>query len=294
METGTDWLQLREHYDRLARSGDLQEELQSFYEDRNELRVLDLYCGNGASFRHLAPTLNTNQTWLLLENSTLLLNQAMEQTEAWALENGFYFTATSDRFFQIHIGSTTHNCALKLESLKDPHALPWESHDIVTASSLLDRASQEWLSEVFSCFKKHEPAFLFNLNYNGMMIWHPTHPLDARVTTAFNRYLRTGRDTGMTLGDRAPSIATKMAEDTGYEIFQSRSDWHLGEKDRDLILRQIDFIEQAAREMIEPESLEILNGWSSQKKYEARGGRCRLTVGHTDILGLPVQGVFGG
>ncbi len=294
-EIDLEWLRIRESYDHRSRAEDLIRQLNTFYEDRRAIRIMDLSCGTGGNFRYLAPRLRGNQTWLLQDHSTLLLNKTLETTEAWALQNGFRFTATSDRFFYLETGEAAINCALKLESLEDNlENLPWANHDVITASALLDHTSQEWLANLFRILEKLDLAFLFALHYNGMMVWQPAHPLDARITTAFNRFMRSDRGMGALLGDRAPSVATRIAEQSHFEISQSRSDWNLTEKDGDLIIRQIQYIEEAARRMIDQDSLEILDNWSSQKKYEARGGRCRLTVGHTDILGLPVRGLFGG
>ncbi len=126
-----EWLELREAYDRAARSGAVLDALRSAFAGASAVAVTDLGCGTGATLRAIRPLLPARQSWRLVDNDAALLARA----KAAAPADTAVATAMIDlaRHLDEAIGQETE-------------PVP----DLVTTSALLDLVSSAWLDRLLA------------------------------------------------------------------------------------------------------------------------------------------------
>src|SRR5262249_44834534 len=117
------WLELREPYDRRARSASVLDAVRAAFRGRDAISVVDLGCGTGATLRGIGPQLPTRQYWRLVDNNLSLLAQA----------------AGLGRPPDITVEARAIDLVRDLELALDG------SVDLISTSSLLDLVSAEWL-----------------------------------------------------------------------------------------------------------------------------------------------------
>jgi hypothetical protein len=191
------WLQLREPADTAARSSALTAALLPVLTARRgtrPLRVLDLGTGTGANVRYLAPRLPGAQEWLAVDRNPALLAR---------LHARMADTSASS-------GGVGRRCdvatrVVDLDGLNDESL--FAGRHLVTASALLDLASESWLAALAARCRSEGAAVLFALSYDGSSTCQPTEPEDEMVRDLLNQHQR--RDTGLggPLGDPAAGPA---------------------------------------------------------------------------------------
>jgi SAM-dependent methyltransferase len=73
----SDWLALREPYDRRARNQAVLDAAAAALKSCSPVRVVDLACGTGSTLRALSPHLQARQNWKLVDHDPGLLAHAM-------------------------------------------------------------------------------------------------------------------------------------------------------------------------------------------------------------------------
>ena len=141
-----DWLALREPYDARARNPAVLGAAAALVADYPLIRVVDLGCGIGSMLRALGPRLAGRQMWRLIDNDRELLAFARAMTT-------------------ISAALTVELRALDLNS--SLNAALVGSIDLVTASALLDLASDVWLQALATRCRESGAAVLFALTYDG-------------------------------------------------------------------------------------------------------------------------------
>lgn len=255
-----DWLDLREPYDRAARSRELLERLTAWRQGRGRLRVADLGAGTGSNLRCTANALGGEQVWTLLELDPTLIEAGRE------------------RLAQVSVGWEYRrlDLATDLEHAVDGGV------DLITASALLDLVSEAWLERLVVLQHRTGAALLMVLSVDGGIAWSPRDADDLPVTEAVNRHQRTDKGFGPALGARAVEVLHRLLVAADGHVLVSPSDWILGNADRELQLALLGgYVEVAAT------TLDGIDAWAARRCRLVAGGQSRLTIGHRDLLFLP-------
>jgi len=172
------WLALREPCDHAARAEVLTQALCRFLQAASpagSLRILDLACGSGSTFRYLAPRLGGGQHWRMVDRDAALLALLPHRCGLGA--------GVSDVTIE----------PVQLDLAGDLACLPLAGVDLVTASALLDLVSADWLDRLVAWLAAgtaapatvlsephalRRPALLLALSYDGSMVWRPQLPDD--------------------------------------------------------------------------------------------------------------------
>ena len=265
------WLALREPVDHRSRPDSLLTPLNDWWSARGASAVLDLGSGTGSNLRYLAPKLIGNQEWRLLDHDGELLAR-IEPPSA-------------------PVSVTPLRGDLAVEGL-----LEVRTADLVTASALLDLASERWISELVEACCAAGCAALFSLSYDGTIEWSDTqgahegdaHADDELVRSAVNAHQHGDKGLGPALGPDAAAFATKSYQDVGYRTWVRSSPWRLGQDDAELALALIAGWKGAAEEQL-PDRVDRIGAWAHRRTGSIIDRAVSLTVGHLDLLALPTE-----
>jgi hypothetical protein len=280
------WLRLREQRDWKARSVDLTNAIVATLPDDRPVGVLDLATGAGSNLRYLVERLPPRQRWLLIDRSAALLSEAGARTRAWAAERGYEIQIRTDANVGLSIAGPQLDCEVEaqiqdLAALDDPSI--FAARHLVTASALLDLASEGWLRALASRCRAAGAAALLTISYDGRSSCAPVEPEDEFVRELMNAHqLRDKGLGGPATGPNAASCAARCFADEGYEVKTEASDWRLDPSDAAMQRTLIDGWARAASEQA-PAAAETIASWRTRRLAHVDAGVSHVVVGHQDV-----------
>lgn len=261
------WLALREPADAAARSPQLVDRLRRHLGGRRHV-IHDLGCGSGSMGRWLAPLLPGPQHWVLHDRDPDLLEAAASHPPGRAADGAAVTVETkcSD------IG------ALGAEELAGA--------SLITASALLDMLTADELTALVAVCARTGCPVLLALSVVGRVELSPEHPLDARITAAFNAHQQRDTARGPLLGPEAVPFTVQAFHDRNAEILVRDSPWRLGARHAELTAQWLrDWLAAACEQ---DESLVASTGdYSRRRLAQLADGRLAVTLHHADLLALP-------
>jgi len=266
------WLALREPADAAARSAALEDALARALAARGgTLACVDLACGTGANLRHLAPRLPGPQHWRLVDADVALLAEARRRCAGLRDRDGAVVEVT---YVQ------TDLAAADLAACCAGAAL-------VTASALLDLVSAAWLGRLAAAIAQNHSVALFALDYDGRRVCVPADRDDALAQAAFDAHQRRDKGFGPALGPQAAAYAARALAAQGFRVDRAPSDWRLGAREAALQGELLRGWTQAAVEAA-PASRAAFEAWLGRRLAQCETGQLGLSVGHEDLLALPL------
>ncbi|SMC53091.1 methyltransferase domain-containing protein [Rhizobium sp. RU36D] len=257
-----DWLALREPADRAARHKALVDRLVRHLQSTASPKLMDIGCGTGSTWRSLEADMPAEAAWLLLDNDGLLLQEAMRR-----------------------IGPD-RGVTVRQHDLNDIDGLPLDGVSIVTASALFDLCSEPFCAAFAQRLATAGSGLYAALNYDGIMDWSVTHPLDQKMVGYFNDHQRTDKGFGVALGPDATDCLAQVLSQQGYAVHIEDSPWLLDAASADL---QQELLNGLRTPIVEMSGLptDTVDEWLQFRlaAISAPGSSCR--VGHKDLLALP-------
>ena len=139
-----DWLALREPFDVRARNPAVLAAVAAFLEPRSSVRIVDLACGTGSTFRAVNRHVSARQDWQLIDNDPALLSRA----------------ATA-------LAINTAVRTVKFDLNGDLDAVLEGGVDLVTTSALLDLVSERWVEQLALKLAARSIPLYAALSYDG-------------------------------------------------------------------------------------------------------------------------------
>jgi hypothetical protein len=229
--------------------------------------VIDLGAGTGANLRYVAPLIDAEQNWLLVDNDAALLAAAQRPRSLP---------------FPCHVQMLAVDLATQLERL------PLRPGTLLTASALLDLVSEAWLRMLIQRIASAGAVAWFALTYDGRMECYPPDPEDAQVRELVNLHQLTDKGFGAALGPGAGRITQQLLAGQGYQVHCAPSDWYVVPEDLALQQALVAGWCQAAI-AIAPHRARALEGWLMRRRAHIAAARSELRVGHVDVVGYPVS-----
>ena len=271
------WLALREPVDHRSRSTAVMSLLEPAWRAGGWARVVDLGSGTGSNLRYLAPRLAGIRHWALVDHDADLLARVTAPSGVEATRVvGDLATAGVD-------------------------AVRKSDVDLATGSALLDLVSGDWLRGLAEACRDARCAALFALTYDGTIQWTAAagrrpadDPDDALVRRAVNSHQRRDKGLGPALGPMAGLMAETLFREAGYRVWLLQSPWRLGPDDAELARALVEGWEAAAVEQLGEASpggaadVDRVRSWAQRRRATIETGCFGLTVGHLDLLALPV------
>ncbi|WP_424139335.1 class I SAM-dependent methyltransferase [Roseomonas chloroacetimidivorans] len=278
-----DWLELREPHDARARHLGLAQHLSAALPARP--RLLDLGAGTGSLFRWLAPLLNRPQAWTLVDADVSLIEFAFDTIADRAVAVGFEVSAPNKRTLLVHTPSGAWRVeGLVLDLADAPRGLPLDRADGVVCTALCDLVSRPWISRLAAGLRL---PFYSALNVASDARFLPPHPADGIVARGFRR--DQGRDKGFggpALGLDATRAMAAGFRARGFRVTTAPSPWRIGPADTRMLTDLARGHAQAALGHA-PGHGPAIHGWVAARAAQARRGRLRAMVGHSDLLAIP-------
>ncbi len=282
-----EWLTLREPADHLARSGKLTDQLAVWARTQSPLNIMEMGCGTGSNLRYLCPHLGHQQSWTLLDYDKALLKQIPLSIQRWASDKGIDVHCSNDT---ITLSSKDFSARVhwqQADLANELDTLPYDTTQLVTASALLDLTSQAWLQQLAGHCIQSQCASLFVLNYDGRISWQPEAQFDAQTADLLNEHQRGDKGFGPAMGPLAGHTLAQLLSHRQQTLVE-QSDWQITPEQQDLQRALIDGWLGAATETA-PADAEALAQWHRQRQQHITSMESTLTVGHTDILSLPLS-----
>ncbi|MFS8171685.1 glycosyltransferase [Vreelandella titanicae] len=276
----SDWLTLREAADVDSRSQPLAELAAEWLSARTPAPLIaDLGCGRGSNMRFLAPRLNGQQRWKLIDNDAILLAQARQRAAGLSNSQGQ------------PVAVETHCVSLELLA-----EVPLDDAHLVTASALLDLVSEQWIDAFVARIAGQQQALLIALSVTGE--WHFIDPQGAPVLDDEDRWLQAmfmahqQRDKGLgdALGGQAHGALAAALERADYRIEQAETPWQLAagsQEQQPLMLALLEGWAEAATEQA-PEAAARIATWLQQRQQAVANGELGIWVGHRDLFATPL------
>lgn len=294
MSFSPDWLALREPFDRAARAAssldlqDLQASAAQAGAGGTPYRVLDLGCGTGANMRVLAPRLNGEQRWHLVDHDARLLAALPVEMTRWAEVHRLKAAPGPDANSLVIEAAKwrAHLSWQKADLVRELDALPFEGSQLVTTSALLDLVSASWLAALLTKVHEAQAALLCSLSVDGRIEWQPAMATDAQMSRLFAAHQH--RDKGFggpALGTDAVARAVERLVALGYRCLQAGSDWQLAAASGGarLLVQMIDGLADAALEQ-DPGARDAVLTWRLQRLAQA--AHSSLRIGHAELLAV--------
>ncbi|MFK7890671.1 MAG: class I SAM-dependent methyltransferase [Granulosicoccus sp.] len=275
------WLTLREPADHAARNPAILEQLKRWAEPRDKLKIMDLGAGTGSNFRYLAPHLGHHQHWVLVDNDAHLLEQLPHHLSAWASHQ---HAGIKQHDESLHLSADTFSATVSrrmVDIASDIAILPFDSVNLVTASALLDLASNNWLKSL--CVRCADTATLFALNYNGKIKWHPESDDDELITARLNQHQLGDKGFGPAAGPQAGAVFTQCMASLQRKVFCEDSDWIIDQSASELQLSILHGWAEAVKEL-KLDSAALVEHWQKQRLAAIDQQASALTVGHVDLF----------
>ncbi len=283
-----DWLRQREPFDTAARDRDLVRRFAVALKLRQAgtLRIIDLAAGSGANFRVLAPLLNGDQAWSLVDHDPALLGAQSAEIMRWALREGWR-CEKPDAGVTVHSGATTWRAqAQTLDLAQALSQLDFTTCDAVTTTAFLDLVSADWVETFCDQLVRAQRPLFATLTVDGRRAWQPAHAADAPIEKAFARHQTGDKGFGRALGSAATSHVAKRLAAAGYTVSTARSDWQIGVAHREMLRRMAEESVAVALET-DPSVAACYADWLAQRAAQIDAGVLSLTIGHLDLLALP-------
>jgi hypothetical protein len=257
-----EWLALREPYDHRARSKVVLDAVLAAL-DPTSVRIVDIACGTGSTFRALSPRLMSRQNWRLVDSDLSLLARTPLSSPP-----------------RIIITTIPTDLNRDLEGALDGPL------DLVTMSALLDLVSEQWLTRfTIEAAARRLPVYAA-LSYDGRIEFAPLDVADQIVVGAVNHHQRRNKGFGPALGPAAAQAALERFRRVGYSITHGASDWTFGPDDREIQLATLSGWALAARETSELPVSDVVE-WLERRRALVTAQRSSIRVGHLDLFARP-------
>lgn len=288
-----DWLALREPFDRAARAPDLTDQFLRAIADRPRPDLIDLGGGTGANFRLLAPLIQRDQSWRLIDYDVRLMRDALDAIEAWAHAQDWSTDRANQDSISIVRGPWRWSLSTQAFDLSGSlEGLPIESADAIVTTAFLDLVSQDWVDRFAARVAQSPRPVLATLTVDGRRVWSPALETDPLISEAFLAHQGGDKGFGSSLGPAAGLRTVDALRACGLTVEHRSSDWVIrSDAHAAMIGRLLDeAIDVACAVYLDPDERRMIADWARDRRARIERGELTLTVGHLDLLARPGSG----
>ena len=278
------WINMRIHYDNMARSGILTE-----FIEKNDLyknyHMIDMCTGSGSFLIwSLKQGLFPNRAILVDNDINLLksiksnLRQNFKNLYVIKSNNNNLDLTISDKSQQkSNVSIVKENCDMYKVKDTQPH--------IISYSAAIDLMSK---SSIDICLNKikHDNILFLSLCFDGKVKWKPSHPYDKYMMSYFNKHQSYDKGFGKALGHKSIDYVNKKAKELGYMIKIADSPWIIKNESMDDIIFLKRYVSDIKKSLFHMDGIDrsMLRRWHNDKIDCITNKSIKVQVGHKDLL----------
>ena len=278
------WINMRIHYDNMARSGILTE-----FIEKNDLyknyHLIDMCTGSGSFLIWaLKQGLFPNRAILVDNDINLLksiksnLRQNFKYIYVINSNNNNLDLTISDKSQQkSNVSIVKENCDTYKVKDTQPH--------IISYSAAIDLMSKSSIDICLNKIKDDNILFL-SLCFDGKVKWKPSHPYDKYIMSYFNKHQSYDKGFGKALGYKSIDYVNKKANELGYKIKIADSPWIIQNESLDDIIFLKRYVSDIKKSLFHMDGIDrsMLRRWYNDKIDSISNKTIKVQVGHKDLL----------
>ena len=278
------WINMRIHYDDLARSTILIDFVKKQNISKN-YTLIDMCTGSGS---FLIWTLKRGLQFknnILIDNDMNLLKSIKRNLRHY-LKNIFTIKSSTNNLNLLINDSLQKESNVKIKRADcDTYPINDKDKYVISYSAALDLMSKSSIDTSLEKVNKNNILF-YSLCFDGTIKWKSSHPFDKYISSFFNNHQMSDKGFGKALGYKSISFTTQRAKELGYEVTIADSSWMISNKydqDKVFLKRYILDIKKALYHM-EGIDKSMLRKWYSDKLDQIMNKKTKAHIGHKDIL----------
>jgi len=278
------WINMRIHYDNMARSGILTE-----FIDKNDLyknyHMIDMCTGSGSFLIWALKQGLFPDRAILVDNDINLLksiksNLRQNFKNIYAIKsntNNLDLTISDKSQKKFDVSIVKENCDTYEIKDTQPH--------IISYSAAIDLMSESSIDICLSKIK-HENILFLSLCFDGKVKWKPSHPYDKYIMSYFNKHQSYDKGFGKALGYKSIDYVKKKAKELGYKIKIADSPWIIHNESSDDIIFLKRYVLDIKKSLFHMDGIDrpMLRHWYNHKIDSISNKTIKVQVGHKDLL----------
>ena len=278
------WINMRIHYDNMARSGILTEFIEKNDLNKN-YHMIDMCTGSGSFLIWaLKQGLFPNRAILVDNDINLLksiksnLRQNFKNIYVIKSNNNNLNLTISDKSQQkSNVSIVKENCDTYKVKDTQPH--------IISYSAAIDLMSKSSIDICLNKIKDDNILFL-SLCFDGKVKWKPSHPYDKYIMSYFNKHQSYDKGFGKALGYKSIDYVKKKAKELEYKIKIADSPWIIQNESSDDIIFLKRYVSDIKKSLFHMDGIDrsMLRHWYNHKIESISNKTIKVQVGHKDLL----------
>lgn len=279
------WLTARFPFDSKARNQQVEAACLDYLGTSSHPVIVDLGCGNGANTKYFIDRLNTDHTWILVDNDQRLLNHALEhlsqqndyEVTAYQATQGLLLKKNDQ---QITV-KTVCGSLLELDQLLDLKTI-----DLLMANAVFDLFSEAQFTGFAHLLQQHRLPFLSTLNYAGMG-FSPSSDNDELFIGYYEAHMQREQSFGQGMGKQCAELMPEILNRLNASLTVGTSKWDIAPADKSMLNFMYHYLDDSLHELpLRVEEERLLEEWLADKRKSIDLGVLGLEVGHRDLFGV--------
>ena len=278
------WINMRIHYDDLARSTILIDFVKK-QNASNNYKLVDMCTGSGS---FLIWTLKRGLLFtdtILIDNDMNLLKSIKSNMRRY-LKNIFTIKSNTNNLNLVISDALQKNSNVKIKKADcDTYHMKDLDTYVISYSAALDLMSKSSIDTSLKKIEKNNILF-YSLCFDGTIKWKKSHPFDKYITSFFNNHQMSDKGFGKALGYKSISFVTQRAKKLGYTVKTADSPWVVSNKSNQDKLFLKRYILDIKKTLYHMEGIDrsMLRLWYSEKLDQILNKKIKVHVGHKDLL----------
>ncbi len=275
------WLKERFVFDSFARNKQVEKTCLDYFQDKNNMSILDIGSGTGASCIYFMEKISANQIWTMVELNQDLAAASLERIANFATQNA-YIVQSTDRQIFMQKGRKFITVKVLQESfLELEHFIDLGGIDWVTATAVFDLLTRDMFRKFIATLMGRKIPVLATINYEGMSIF-PASDQNKHYTDLYSKHMQRLQDFGRTMGGDVTQNAIQFFQEKNSIYTLGESNWKISSKDTKMIQYLLNYMQAAISELLSTnDEKQAFKIWLAEK-YQQKN--LSMEVRHWDFF----------
>ncbi len=275
------WLKERFVFDSFARNKQVEKTCLDYFQDKNNMSILDIGSGTGASCIYFMEKISANQIWTMVELNPDLAKASLERITDFATKNAYIVQSTNRQIFmqkgrKFITVKVLQESFLELERFIDLGGIDW-----VTATAVFDLLTRDMFRKFITTLMGRKIPVLATINYEGMSIF-PASDQNKHYTDLYSKHMQRLQDFGRTMGGDVTPNAIQFFQEKNSIYTLGESNWKISSKNTKMIQYLLNYMQAAISELLNTnDEKQAFKIWLAEK-YQQKN--LSMEVRHWDFF----------